>query len=126
PLDTCSTTRGNGWVGGCDGSIPTLAGGGSNSATPEMGGCRSRTGSRSSTPPRFRSSDTGSAAPRSPLRGPARDSSHQPTEARGEPDAVKVARPVRAGGLGKRTWSNPGTAPQADPTGGGPAEQQLD
>ena len=28
----------------------------------------------------------------------------QPNEARGEPDAVKVAHPVRAGGLGKRTW----------------------
>jgi len=30
---------------------------------------------------------------------------------------VRAARPVRAGGLGKRTGSNAGTAPQADPTG---------
>src|SRR2546428_10268277 len=37
---------------------------------------------------------------------PQREGSYQSTEARGEPDAVKVARPVRAGGLGKRTWSN--------------------
>jgi transposase-like protein len=29
---------------------------------------------------------------------------------------VRAARPVRAGGLGKRTGSNAGTAPQADPT----------
>jgi hypothetical protein len=34
---------------------------------------------------------------------------------RGEPDAVKAARPVREGGPGKRTRSNPGTAPGADP-----------
>ncbi|GAB3976397.1 hypothetical protein GCM10029978_063170 [Actinoallomurus acanthiterrae] len=29
---------------------------------------------------------------------------------------MKAARPVRAGGLGKRTGGNTGTAPQADPT----------
>jgi hypothetical protein len=34
---------------------------------------------------------------------------------RGEPDAVKVARPVREGGPGKRTRRNPGTAPGVDP-----------
>jgi hypothetical protein len=34
---------------------------------------------------------------------------------RGEPDAVKAARPVREGGPGKRTRRNPGTAPGADP-----------
>src|SRR5215467_2098693 len=34
-----------------------------------------------------------------------------------ESHAVRVARPVRAGGLGKRTGGDADTAPQADPTG---------
>jgi hypothetical protein len=33
----------------------------------------------------------------------------------GEPDAVKVARPVREGGPGKRVSSDADTAPGADP-----------
>jgi hypothetical protein len=37
------------------------------------------------------------------------------TAACGEPDAVKVARPVREGGPGKRVSSNADTAPGADP-----------
>jgi hypothetical protein len=44
----------------------------------------------------------------------------------GEPDAVKVARPVREGGPGKRVSSDADTAPGADPhwTDGG--ETSLD
>jgi hypothetical protein len=39
------------------------------------------------------------------------------TKTHGEPDAGKLARPVRAGGLQKRAGGNIGTALQADPTG---------
>lgn len=41
--------------------------------------------------------------------------STRPSVTRGEPDAVKVARPVREGGPGKRARGNSGTAPGADP-----------
>jgi hypothetical protein len=41
--------------------------------------------------------------------------SSRPSVTRGEPDAVKVARPVREGGPGKRTRGNSDTAPGADP-----------
>jgi Transposase, Mutator family len=38
---------------------------------------------------------------------------------------VRAARPVRAGGLGKRASGNAGTAPQADPTERGDPEASL-
>ena len=48
-----------------------------------------------------------------------------PTEKDSNTSTSSVAYFTRAGGLGKRTWSNPGTAPQADPTGGALVERQL-
>ncbi len=36
------------------------------------------------------------------------------TATRGEPDAVKVARPVRGSDIGETTRGNPGTAPRVD------------
>jgi hypothetical protein len=38
-----------------------------------------------------------------------------PDGTHGEPDAVKVARPVREGGTGKQAGENTDTAPRADP-----------
>ncbi|WP_425413376.1 group II intron maturase-specific domain-containing protein [Micromonospora pallida] len=74
------------------------------------------TGSPSTTQPASRSNAT--AAARSPTPGPSRPpqprdqrARHTESRMRGQP-----ARPVRAGGQRKRTESNPGTAPLADPT----------
>src|SRR3954453_6617196 len=75
----------------------------------------SRRGSSCSTPPASPPFTTAGAATESQLPG-HRPQHPQRRETRGEPDAVRAARPVRAGGPGKRTGGNTGTAPRADPT----------
>ena len=76
------------------------------------------TGNGSPAQPASRSPDTATAATTSPPLGidqlppPA-----EPTTTHGEPDAVKVARPVQRAAWGNGPRSNPDTAPQADPTG---------
>ena len=67
-----------------------------------------------STRPRCGSPDTATGEHASPPPGPT-NRQHQPT--RGEPDAVKAARPVRRRGPGKPTDRNIGTAPRSAPTG---------
>src|SRR3954453_11864662 len=82
----------------------------------------SRRGSSCSTPPASPPFTTAGAATESQL--PGHSPQHpQRRETRGEPDAVRAARPVRAGGPGKRTGGNTGTAPRADPTEKNQAEE---
>src|SRR5215467_13586453 len=125
PSATWVTTRGFGWDDGCDANTQAVATSGCGGGTPGTDGSRKKTGPRSSTPQRSRSSaiDTGAARSPAPGRGqgqpPSRYSYHSDARTRGEPDGVRVARPVRAGGLGKRTGGDADTAPQADPTGWG-------
>jgi Group II intron, maturase-specific domain len=82
---------------------------------PTAGDRSSSTGSNCSTSPRCRSPATAGGQPRSRLPGRPRPSNqrHEPC---GEPDAVRVARPVRRAAWGNGAGDNPATAPQADST----------
>ena len=75
---------------------------------------RRRTGSNCSTWHRYRSSDTSTAAARSPTPGQCSTTPERQTPWRARCRETGTAG--SASGLGKRTRSNPGTAPQADST----------
>ena len=85
------------------------------SPTATAGGGRSpRTRSKCLTPQQYRSPRTATGAARSPTPGLC--SLNQPTADAREPVAWKTRTAGLASGLGKRTRSNPDTAPQVDST----------